>query len=125
MSEPDAPRIGPGLNARVAEEVRALMGRRKVSGAELARAIKVPQASLQRRLSGRYPFYVDTLAAIADYLGTPLGDLLDAARYGGDAAMRQLGPAPQPGSPVTGAEKSRPEGVRDYRSFSSPIRVAA
>lgn len=46
-----------------------MMGRRRVTGAELARAIGVPQASLQRRLAGRYPFDVDLLEAIAGHFG--------------------------------------------------------
>lgn len=68
MTTTDEPDIG-ALRGRVAEEVRALMGRRQVTGAQLARAIGVPQASLQRRLSGRYPFDVDLLASIASYFG--------------------------------------------------------
>jgi transcriptional regulator with XRE-family HTH domain len=48
------------------------MGRRRVTGAELARAINVPQASLQRRLSGRYPFDVDLLAQIAAFFAVPV-----------------------------------------------------
>lgn len=49
-----------------------MMGRRRVTGAELARAINVPQASLQRRLSGRYPFDVDLLGEIASFFGVPV-----------------------------------------------------
>lgn len=71
MTTTDEPDIG-ALRGRVAEEVRALMGRRQVTGAQLARAIGVPQASLQRRLSGRYPFDVDLLANIAGYFGVPV-----------------------------------------------------
>lgn len=71
MTTTDEPDIG-ALRGRVAEEVRALMGRRQVTGAQLARAIGVPQASLQRRLSGRYPFDVDLLADIAAYFGVPV-----------------------------------------------------
>jgi transcriptional regulator with XRE-family HTH domain len=71
MTTTDEPDIG-ALRDRVAEEVRALMGRRKTTGAQLARAIGVPQASLQRRLSGKYPFDVDLLADIAAYFGVPV-----------------------------------------------------
>lgn len=46
-----------------------MMGRRRTTGVDLARAINYPQSSLQRRLSGRYPFDVDLLEAIADHFG--------------------------------------------------------
>jgi transcriptional regulator with XRE-family HTH domain len=91
------PVVRPALRDLVAAEVRAEMGRRRISGAELARAIGEPQASLQRRLSGRYPFDVDLLARIADYLDVPLHELfLVGHRGGGDAAAtagRRLSPA--------------------------------
>lgn len=48
------------------------MGRRRITGVDLAKAIGVPQSSLQRRLSGRYPFDVDELAMIATYFGVPI-----------------------------------------------------
>lgn len=54
------------------------MGRHRTTGAELARAIGEPQASLQRRLSGRYPFDVDLLAQIADYFGVPVTSFFPA-----------------------------------------------
>jgi transcriptional regulator with XRE-family HTH domain len=69
METTEVPGSRGALRDQVAEEVRALMGRRRVTGAELARAIGVPQASLQRRLAGRYPFDVDLLEAIAGHFG--------------------------------------------------------
>jgi transcriptional regulator with XRE-family HTH domain len=70
--------VRPALRDLVAAEVRAEMGRRRISGAELARAIDEPQASLQRRLSGRYPFDVDLLAHIAAYFGVPITSFFPA-----------------------------------------------
>lgn len=67
MSITAVPGVGPALRDRVAEEVRALMGRRRTTGAQLARAIGAPQSSLQRKLSGRYPLDIDDLEAIAAY----------------------------------------------------------
>ncbi len=88
MSETDVPRETV-LRELIAAEVRALMGRRRVSGAELARTIGVPQASLQRRLSGRYPFDVETLAKIADAFGVPLHSLF-LVGHRGDADSLQM-----------------------------------
>jgi len=70
------------LSEMVAEEVRAELGRRRITGAALARAIGEPQASLQRRLSGRYPFDVELLGRIADHLGVPVVQF-----FGGDAGL--------------------------------------
>jgi transcriptional regulator with XRE-family HTH domain len=82
METTEVPGSRGALRVQVAEEVRALMGRRRVTGAELARAIDVPQASLQRRLSGRYPFDVDLLAQVADYFGVPVVSLFPKAGEG-------------------------------------------
>jgi len=123
MRDTDESRVGPVLRDLVAAEVRALMARRRVSGAELARGIGVPQASLQRRLSGRYPFDVDVLAMIADYFDVPLHSLFLVPR-GGDAAAsagRRLAPATRPG-PGREIRKSLLPGFRDT---SGPTGLAA
>jgi transcriptional regulator with XRE-family HTH domain len=99
MRTTDVPGVGPALRDRVAEEVRALMGRRRVTGAELARAINVPQASLQRRLSGRYPFDVDLLEQIATYFRVPVVTLF---------------PSPEAAQGIT-LKSSRPSGDRPVR----------
>jgi transcriptional regulator with XRE-family HTH domain len=78
MSITDVPGVGPALRERVAEEVRALMGRRRTTGAQLARAIGVPQSSLSRKLTGRYPLDVDDLEAIAAYFEIPVASLIPA-----------------------------------------------
>jgi transcriptional regulator with XRE-family HTH domain len=78
MSITDVPGVGPALRERVAEEVRALMGRRRTTGAQLARAIGVPQSSLSRKLTGRYALDVDDLEAIAAYFEIPVASLIPA-----------------------------------------------
>lgn len=63
----------------VASEVRALMGRRRISQTRLAKALGMSQSALSRRLTGVQPFDTDDLyklAALFDVevtalLGTP------------------------------------------------------
>jgi transcriptional regulator with XRE-family HTH domain len=82
METTEVPGSRGALRDRVAEEVRAMMGRRRITGAELARAIGVPQASLQRRLAGRYPFDVDLLEVIAQHFGVPVTAFFPQSRAG-------------------------------------------
>lgn len=60
----------------VAEEVRALLARRRLSQSKLAAALGLSQAAVSRRLSGEVPFDVNELAATARYLDVPLGQLV-------------------------------------------------
>lgn len=65
------------LRGRVAREVRAELARQKITGAELARALRMPQTTVARRLAGTYDFSVPELQAIATHLGVPLSQFLD------------------------------------------------
>lgn len=60
----------------VAEEIRALLGRRKMSGSELARRMGVSQKYMSRRITGETAFDVDDLYAIAQMLGVDVAGLL-------------------------------------------------
>lgn len=62
----------------VAEEVRVLLARRRLSASELARQIGVTQPYISRRLTGDTPFDVDDLERIADALDVPISDLMPA-----------------------------------------------
>lgn len=61
---------------RVASNIRAEMARRRVSQREVAERLGVSQQSLSYRLTGRTPFDVGELAAIADVLGVTAASLL-------------------------------------------------
>lgn len=51
------------------QEVRAEMGRKRVSGTQLATLCGIPQSTLARRLNGEVEFRVDELKAVAEALG--------------------------------------------------------
>lgn len=61
---------------QVAEEIRALLARRKLSASELARKMGVSQPYLSRRLTGDVAIDVDDLQTIARLLGVGMSDLL-------------------------------------------------
>ena len=56
----------------VAAEVRAHIARQRRSGRNVALELGWDQAYMQRRLSGRTPFDVEDLAAIAKILDVPV-----------------------------------------------------
>jgi transcriptional regulator with XRE-family HTH domain len=62
----------------VAAEVRAWMGRRRVSQTALAKQLGISQAAISRRLNSEVPFDLDELFAMADYFGVAPSDLLSA-----------------------------------------------
>lgn len=63
------------LRARVAEEVRALMARRRINGVQLSKEIGRSNMYLSRRLNGSTPFDVDDLEALARIFGVPVTTL--------------------------------------------------
>jgi len=58
----------------VATEVRAWLGRRRISGAELARQMGKSQTWVARRLDGRQAFDVDDLEQVAAVLNLHVSD---------------------------------------------------
>ena len=84
----------PTLSVRVAEEVRAWMGRRRMTGATLAAALGVSAAWVSYRLRGKQEIGLDDLQRIAAALDVSVADLLPpdirqdsrvTARYRGQA----------------------------------------
>jgi len=71
----------------IAEEVRALLGRRKLSQRSLAQMLGWQQSQVSRRLSGNTPITASELAELADVLnvtveslyGRPSGFIAEAA----------------------------------------------
>jgi transcriptional regulator with XRE-family HTH domain len=71
MSQPP-----PTLSARVAEEVRALMGRRRMSGRALANAAGIPKSTANRWVSGDTAMSLDDVERVARALGVTVVELL-------------------------------------------------
>lgn len=66
------------LTARVAEEIRALMGRKRITGAALARSLGVSEAWVSYRLSGKQTIDLSDMERIAASLGVAPVELLPA-----------------------------------------------
>lgn len=59
----------------VSSEIRALMGRHRVTQARLSEVAGISQATMSRRLRADQPFTVDELDAIAAEFDVPVTDL--------------------------------------------------
>jgi len=79
----------PQLADRVAEEIRSLMGRRRISGRQLAEAAGIPKSTASRWIAGVTEMGLNDLERVAYALGVSVVDLLPA-----DA--REAQPVPLP-----------------------------
>jgi transcriptional regulator with XRE-family HTH domain len=97
----------PTLSDRVAEEIRAWMGRRRVTGATIAKELGVSAAWISYRLSGRQPIDLNDLAAIARVLDVPVADLLpaDIRAAGAAASINRTSTRPRDNRPATRRER--------------------
>ncbi|MET8908352.1 helix-turn-helix transcriptional regulator [Micromonospora sp. NPDC004551] len=68
----------PTLSEQVAREIRAEMGRQRMSAAKLARELGVSEAWTSRRLSGDQTIDLHDLERIADVLGVTVIELFPA-----------------------------------------------
>ena len=66
----------PNINELVAEEIRVLLARRRMSASDLARQTGMTQRAISRRLTGEKIIDVDDLARIAKAFGVEAADLL-------------------------------------------------
>jgi hypothetical protein len=71
---------------QVAEEVRALMARRRIRGRAAAKTLGVSHTYVHRRLNGETPFDTMDLARFAELLDVPLEQLLRGPVAAFDAA---------------------------------------
>lgn len=74
------------LREHVAEEIRVLLARKRISAAELARRTGIKQSTMSRRMTGETAFDMDDIEAIAAALDVTVQDLMpapQAARGGG------------------------------------------
>ena len=65
------------FSGAVAAEVRSWMGRRNRSGRNVAQELGWTEIYLSRRLTGKVPFDVDDLDALAGLLGVPVTEFFD------------------------------------------------
>lgn len=63
------------LSDRVAEEIRAVMGRKRLSGRALALLAGIPKSTVLRWLGGQTPMSLTDLELIARALDVPVVDL--------------------------------------------------
>jgi transcriptional regulator with XRE-family HTH domain len=82
------------LSEQVAEEIRVMMTRRRMSGRQLAQRLNVSPAWVSYRLTGTQPIDLNDLQQIADVLEVAVGDLLPAGAL-------QRRPQPLPGTQTT------------------------
>ena len=75
MSENGTVSVTP-MRELVAEELRVLLARRRMSASELGRRIGVTQPYISRRLTGEIAFDLDDLQRIADAMEVTIADLL-------------------------------------------------
>jgi len=60
------------FHERVAEEIRVILVRRQIRASELARTLGWTENYISRRLTGKIPFDVNDLGALAALLGVPV-----------------------------------------------------
>jgi len=105
------------LRERVAEEVRALLARKMMTGADLATAIGRSPMYVSRRLRGEVAFDLDDMERLADVFGVGVSDLLPKPEIA-SRASRPPATAHYPGVTTRTSEPSpRP---RDNRPSGHP-----
>lgn len=62
--------------AGIAAEIRAEMARQQKTQRDLGEVLGIDQGSASLRLSGRRSFRAEELAAIAEWLGRPIGQFM-------------------------------------------------
>lgn len=75
MSDERTPTRGR-LREHVAEEIRVILARKRMSGAELARRTGIKQSTISRRMTGETAFDMDDLEIIAEVLEVDVADLM-------------------------------------------------
>lgn len=97
------------LSERVAEEIRAQMARKRMTGATLAKALKVSPAWISYRLSGKQAIDLNDLEAIAEALDVAVAELFPSDI--GQTRRNNHGNSPAPVRP----RDTRPAGRADQR----------
>lgn len=124
------------LREVAAEEIRALLARRRMSHAELARRTGLKRSTISRRMTGETALDLDDLEAIAEVLGVEPVELLGLAEKAGGELTGSYVKVPErtPSTAVTSTNRptdrptdNRPSGGprsggrRPERVFRQPI----
>ena len=90
------------LNDRVAEEIRVILARKRLTATELARKSGMTQRSISRRITSEKAIDMHDLERIARALDVDIHDLLPArgVNYASSPATLGTIPAPAPRHPV-------------------------
>jgi transcriptional regulator with XRE-family HTH domain len=107
--------VGVKLHEYVAEEIRALLARKRMSATSLARSMQVSQTYVWRRLTGETAFDLSDLEKIAGLLEVEVVDLFPRRR--GEATVTSAHPVDVPATnrivpprPPSRRDHSRPGG---------------
>lgn len=92
---------GAHLTAKVAEEVRALKGRRNATQQQIADALGVSQGQVSKRLRGQIAFNTDEIAALAKFFGVHPAELLGGSPPTDNGGAREATTGRYPGKVVT------------------------
>ena len=102
------------LNERVAEEIRVMLARKRLTATDLARKTGMTQRSISRRITGEKAIDMHDLERIAHALDVDIHDLLPArgVNYASSPATPRTMPAPAPRHPVTVGQTATAVAVR-------------
>lgn len=109
----DGVRVQYLLRERVAEEVRALLARKMMTGADLATAIGRSPMYVSRRVRGEVAFDIDDMQRLAEVFGVEVTDLMPKPTTGAPAAE-------SPSRPPHRVLKRRPSDKHLYVSLRRP-----
>lgn len=126
MAISSMPARGDSLRDRVAAEARAWRARLGMSQTALAKAMGMSQAAMSDRLTGKTPFTLDELQALADTFGVDPADLLvrpagRPARSPHTSSDRRPGPRHAAGRRRPPLTLSRAVALRPLRLVSAGI----
>ena len=97
------------FSRRVGEEVRALMARHGVNQTQVAATLGIHQSAVSKRLTGRTPFDVNELAAVARFFRTTTANIIAAAEN------------PRPDLDPNGGLGVRQEGLEPPTRWLAPV----
>src|SRR5690554_3238681 len=102
------------LNERVAEEIRVMLARKRITATELARKAGMTQRSISRRITGEKTIDMHDLERIARALDVDIHDLLPArgVNYASSPATFGTIPAPAPRHPAAVGQTATAVAVR-------------
>lgn len=103
------------LTEQVAEEIRAWLGRRRMSQAQLARSLGVSQMWVSDRLRGQQEIGLTDVERIAGVLGVRVVDLFPRAVLDADALVPNARSSPAPDRMTLCAPDVRSSPVRGMR----------